>query len=217
VKQPDGTDAGSRSGVVVLTGECRLLRRALRPLVWVILEEVALGAAVDDGRLMARTSARQVAQQLGVNPSTAAEALRVLGRRGLVSMERETGPAGRFGLSVYQLRPPAGLTVIQPCTAEPLMVLPTMAQPDTAGAGTVSPCVVVPQMESSSVKIPVPGQPRNAAVGTETDPTSVMPEPAGHGATPGEGRRRRAGGPTASPGSSRHPGQTALDLGLGSS
>ncbi len=109
MKQPDGDNAGSGSGVVLLSGECRPLRRALRPLVWVVLEEVALDAVVEDGSLVARTSARHVAERLGVNPGTAAEALRVLGRRGLVGLEREKGPAGRFGLSVYQFRPPTGL------------------------------------------------------------------------------------------------------------
>ena len=84
-----GDNAGSGSGVVLLSGECRPLRRALRPLVWVVLEEVALDAVVEDGSLVARTSARHVAERLGVNPSTAAEALRVLGRRGLVGLERE--------------------------------------------------------------------------------------------------------------------------------
>jgi hypothetical protein len=209
--------AGSGSGLVVLSGECRLLRRALRPLVWVILEEVALDADVDDGRLVARISARQVAQQLGLNPSTAAEALRVLGRRGLVSMERETGLAGRFGLSAYQLRPPAGLTVIQPCTAEPFMVSPALVQPPVEEPTVASPSVEAPHAESSHLREREPGRPGRPAVRADTSPTSVAPDADSSGATPGDGPRRRAS-TTASPGSYRHcPGQTALDLGLGSS
>jgi hypothetical protein len=48
----------------------RPLRRALRPLVWVILEEVALDAVLEDGCLVARTSARQIADRLGLDPTT---------------------------------------------------------------------------------------------------------------------------------------------------
>src|SRR5262249_10863559 len=112
------------SYTVLLLDECRALRRALRPLVWMTLEEVALSALVEDGRLVARTSARQVAERVGVVPGTAATALRALRERGLVSSSREKGPAGRFGLSVYELGPVAGLLVIHPRTTEPLMVSP---------------------------------------------------------------------------------------------
>jgi DNA-binding transcriptional ArsR family regulator len=184
----------------------------------VVLEEIALDAVLEDGWLVARTSARQVAERLGVNPTTAAEALRVLGRRGLVSLEREKGPDGRFGLSVYQFRPSAGLTVVQPCVAEPHVVSPSMVQSDTAGAVVVSSCLAEPQVESSRLVALVPGRPRTSAVGADPRPTSAASDPDGSGATAGDGSPRRRGRSTASPGSSRHcPGQTALDLGLGSS
>ena len=80
-----------RLAAVLLSADCRPLRRALRPLVWVTLEEVALDAVVEDGRLVARTSARQVAERLGIDPGTAAAALRDLRKRGLVTSFRETG------------------------------------------------------------------------------------------------------------------------------
>ena len=86
----------------MLSADCRPLRRALRPLVWVTLEEVALDAVVEDGRLVARTSARQIADRLGIDPTTAAEALADLRKRGLVTPGAGEGPAGRFGLSVYR-------------------------------------------------------------------------------------------------------------------
>ena len=209
--------------MVFLSGECRSLRRALRPLVWVVLEEVALDAEFDAGGLVARTSARQVAEHLGVNPSTAAEALRVLARRGLVSLEREKGPAGRFGLSVYQLRPPAGLSVVQPGATEPpmvspSMVSPSMVRPDMDGAIQLSPCVVAPHAESSRLDERASGRPGRRVVETDVRPIAVVPDPDSFSAAPGEGSRRRPVRPTASPGSSRRcPGQTALDLGLGSS
>jgi hypothetical protein len=93
----------------------------MRPLIWVTLEEVALDSVFEDGRLVARTSARQIAERLGINPGTAAGALRVLRDRGLLVVEQEQGPTGRFGLSVYTLRAVAGLNVVQPApTSDPL-------------------------------------------------------------------------------------------------
>ena len=89
-----------------------------------ILEEVALDAVFEGGRLVARTSARQIADRLGVDPTTVAKALQTLRKRGLVTLEREKGPAGRFGLSVYTLGPAPGLTLVSPCAADPCMVSP---------------------------------------------------------------------------------------------
>jgi hypothetical protein len=102
----------------------RTLRRQLRPLLWVTLEEVALDAVAEDGRWVARTSARQVAERLGIDPSTANNALRDLRRHGLLTLEREHGPAGRFGLSVYVLGSIPGLTVVPPRVAGPGMAQP---------------------------------------------------------------------------------------------
>ena len=47
---------------ILLSPDCRSLRRSLRPLDWVTLEDVALDAVAEDGRLVCRTSARQVAE-----------------------------------------------------------------------------------------------------------------------------------------------------------
>jgi DNA-binding transcriptional ArsR family regulator len=212
-------DGRSESPGVLLSASCRPLRRSLRPAVWVVLEEVALDAELlDDGRLVARTSARQVAEQLGVNPTTTAEALRVLGRRGLISLEREKGRDGRFGLSAYRILPPAGLMVVQPCMAEPHAVTPSMAQPDTAAALVSSACAAAPQVESSRLEAAAPGAPVNPADEVDLHPTSAAPIRDSSGTILGEGSTRRRDRSTPSPGSSRAcPGQTALDLGLGSS
>ena len=102
---------------VVVSAASRTLRRQLRALVWMTLEEVALDAVAEGDRLVARTSARQVAERLGVAPGTAAGALGVLRDRGLLVLEREQGPVGRFGLSVYVLGPLAGLAVVPPRAA----------------------------------------------------------------------------------------------------
>jgi hypothetical protein len=74
---------------VVVTVALRPLRRRLHPLAWMVFEEIALDAVTEDGRLVAGTSARRVAELLGVDPSTAAAALRVRRDQGLVGLERE--------------------------------------------------------------------------------------------------------------------------------
>jgi hypothetical protein len=124
------------------------LRRRLRPAVWVVLEEVALDAVVEHGRLVARTSARQVAERLGINPGTAADALRVLSRLGLVSLEREKGPAGRFGLSVYQLGSVTGLSLVQPCAVSPGVVSPSLVPPASDASTLGFPRTAAAQVES---------------------------------------------------------------------
>ena len=98
---------------IALSAASRELRRQLRPLAWVTLEEVALDAVSESGRLVARTSARLVAERMGVAPAAAAGALRVLRQRGLLILEHETRPDLRFGLSVYRLEAVPGLAVIE--------------------------------------------------------------------------------------------------------
>jgi DNA-binding transcriptional ArsR family regulator len=198
-------DVGVETLAVLLSGECRVLRRALRPLLWVTLEEVALDAAVEGGRLVARTSARQVAERLGVDPGTAATALRALRERGLVALEREKGPGGRFGLSVYELGPVAGLSVVRPRTAAPMTVSPQLGA-TPAGRAT-----------SEAAE---PGRPDRLASGTAG--ADVVACPAVAGPNGSDGRRRvgsasRPGHGTAAGASSAQavqcPGQETFDLG----
>lgn len=111
-----GHDVAAAPAIVVSTAT-RGLRRQLRPVAWMVLEEIALDAAIEPGRLVAHTSARRVAEQLGIDPGSAAGALRLLRDRGLVTMELEAGPAGRFGLAVYVLGNLDGLTILAPCAA----------------------------------------------------------------------------------------------------
>jgi DNA-binding transcriptional ArsR family regulator len=201
VSRGQSGDAGDADLAVLLSGECRTLRRAMRPLVWVTLEEVALDAVVEDGRLVARTSARQVAEHLGVDPGTAASALRVLRERGLVALEREKGPGGRFGLSVYGLGPVAGLSVVRPCMAGPLMVSPQLG---AAGVGAA----------------PERGRPdrlASATVGADVAASPLIADPDGSGAPRRVGFTHRSGqGTAAGAPSAQHVhclGQETFDLG----
>jgi hypothetical protein len=212
-----GDDPTLDTGVVILSGECRPLRRSLRPVVWQVLEEVALDAVVEDGRLVARTSARQVAEGLGIDPGSAAAALRALRQRGLVSPWREKGPAGRFGLSVYQLHPVAGLSVVRPCTAEPFTVSPATGQSCKEEPAVGSPLRVAPCMASSGMKERAPRRPGGQGAGASTGPVWVASDLDSTEAIRGEDSPSSPDHSTDSPGSSRHcSGQTALDLGSGS-
>lgn len=179
---------------VVITAASRTLRRRLRPLAWVTLEEVALDAVTEGGRLVARTSARRVAKRLGVEPGTAANALRALRREGLVMLEREQGPAGRFGLSVYVLGSIPGLTVVRP-----FLVTPCPASPRPVTADPAPPCVERPGAFKPRVAEAHTEGLHAATVGT---PRADRTEPFATSA--------RARGPQC-------PGQTALDLGTASS
>ncbi len=179
------TSRSFEDAVVLLSVAGRTLRRQLRPLAWVTLEEVALDAVAEDGRLVARTSARQVADRLGVDPGTAANALRVLRRHGLLKLEREHGPAGRFGLSVYVLGSIAGLTVVPASAIVPCLGSPSLEKPgaddssavaaDPARARRDGPGAVKPRMAQPDTDVSRPAKVGTAQPArTETPATSAM-------------------------------------------
>ncbi len=117
-------------GRIVLGPAARELRRALRPIEWVVLEDVALDARPDDaGALLAPTSARRVAEHLALTPGAVARALARLRSAGLVSHTRQAGPAGRFGLSAYVLGAVPGLEVLAPESDRPRPAPPRPAPP----------------------------------------------------------------------------------------
>ena len=124
----------------------RELRRTLRPIEWVVLEDVALDARLDGkGDLVAPTSVRRVAEHLGLTPGAVARALARLRSAGLVTHARQPGPAGRFGLSAYVLTPVAGLDVVHvsdPDGAPPHPAAPGLAPPRPAPPRIVPPRVV---------------------------------------------------------------------------
>jgi len=148
---------------VVVSAASRSLRRQLRPLVWVTLEEVALDAVVEDGRLVSRTSARRVADRLGIDPGTASRALGDLRRRGMLVLEREHDAAGRFGLSVYVLGSIAGLRVLSPCVEEPCADLPRLENSPVGSqlsqSTAIAPLYAFGNGARSSTAEQCPGQP----------------------------------------------------------
>ncbi len=117
-------------GRIVLGPAARELRRSLRPIEWVVLEDVALDARRDDaGALVAPTSARRVSEHLALTPGTVARALAALRSAGLVTHARQAGPAGRFGLSAYVLGAVPGLDVLAPESDRPRPAPPPPAPP----------------------------------------------------------------------------------------
>jgi DNA-binding transcriptional ArsR family regulator len=214
-------DDGPGTHAVLLGAECRPLRRALRPLVWVTLEEVALDAVVEDGRLLARTSARQIADRLRLDPTTVAGALKALRQRGLVTLEREKGPAGRFGLSVYSLGPVPGVTVVSPggadpCVVSPHVVRPVVAEPGMLAPSSDQPCRDTPTPVASDIAQPCmdPPDTDRADVGAPDTAYATSGRPsAAVGRADRESRARSRPSSTLS----QCPGQTAFDLGVGSS
>ena len=125
-------------GRVVLGPAARELRRALRPIEWVVLEDVALDARRDGtGALVAPTSARRVAEHLALTPGAVARALARLRSAGLVTHARQAGPAGRFGLSAYVLGPVPGLEVLAPESDRPCPSPPHVERPRAVDAHMV--------------------------------------------------------------------------------
>ncbi len=148
-------DAGVR---LMIGPTSRELRRLLRPIEWVVLEDVALDArADDDGILVAPTSARRVAEHLGLTPGAAARALGRLRSAGLLTYSRQTGPAGRFGLSAYVLGSIPGLGVLSPAEA-PENAGPHPAPPHPAAPHVASPRAVERHMVAAGTSGPHGGE-----------------------------------------------------------
>lgn len=94
---------GRRAGAdLFVAAESRQARRRLGPTAWAVLEDVALDAYLDDhARLVAVTSVRRVALQLGISKDTAARALLRLADAGLVERQSRRDESGTFSASVY--------------------------------------------------------------------------------------------------------------------
>ena len=138
---------------MIVRDASRALRRSVRPVVWVVLEELALTAVTVDGIMMASTSARAIAADLGLDPATTASALRVLRDRGLVELTRETGAAGRFGLSVYRLGPIPGVDMLAPCPEPPRVDEPHMVTSDMDGGAAPGRRTPRPRRSSPSKEV----------------------------------------------------------------
>ena len=106
------------------------------------LDILTLDAEWRDGRLVASTSARLVAEHLRIDPGTAAAGLRRLREHGLVELTQASGADGRFGLAVYTLHLPDGIEVCSRHTYPTHTVQPHTEKPDTVIIGADSRLVL---------------------------------------------------------------------------
>ncbi|MGH9023883.1 MAG: MarR family transcriptional regulator [Acidimicrobiia bacterium] len=192
---------GAAAGWLRIGPGARGLRKALRPIEWMVLEEVALDADLDgDGRLVAPTSARRVAENLGLTPGAVSRALGHLRTLGLVDHVRQAGAGGHFGLSLYVLAPVAGMAVepgwdqltvdadapspVSPAATvdSPSPEKPWVAKPDVVGTAPVKTRTAVGTAADASVPVPV-----TAAA------SSKSASPRGRGGPAGATGRRRRG------------------------
>jgi hypothetical protein len=132
---------------VVVWSHARDLLRTFRPQMWVVLQDLALDADWRDGRLVASSSARMVADHLQIDPGTAAAALRALRDRGVAELCQTSGAAGRFGLASYTLRLPPGLEIVPPHLGTPHAGEPHTERPHAEG-----PHAENPHMEQTSTE-----------------------------------------------------------------
>jgi len=110
----DGRVVPGREPYVTVFRASRQIKREVGLLAWGILEDIALSADLDaDGRLVAATSIRQIADHLGVNKSTVNKHLHQLRRRRLVVWQDQGRDARRrFEPSIYVIEPAAGLGLL---------------------------------------------------------------------------------------------------------
>ncbi len=105
----------------------REVLRSLPPVATVVLLDVTLDARTECGGLAAATSARLIADHIGVDAATAGRALRNLRDAGLLALTTSTQDA-RFALSSYRLTGPIrGLIVAAPCVGPTRAVKPRAA------------------------------------------------------------------------------------------
>ena len=150
--------SGGERGVVVWS-HGRDLLRVFRPQAWVVLQDLAFDAEWRDGRLIASSSARLVAEHLHVDPGTAAAALRTLRNRGAVELTQSSGAGGRFGLAAYTLLLPPGVEVVSPRREGPRAVRPRSEIADRVEPVLHEPCVETAHTVASSRKAPMPEAP----------------------------------------------------------
>ena len=147
-----------------------------------------------------------MADLLQVDPGSAARAMRVLREHGLVMLEREKGPAGRFGLSVYVLGKVAGLTVLGPGAVEPRPADPWLEEPEG-----VKPHTAAAGAEKPSADGPYGATPTTALPHRATEPASQESGLRPQAMASAQADRPRKSAPLALP-AMQIPGQGTLDL-----
>ena len=87
VESPEFPSSPLPGSALLLFPACRALRRALGATAWAVFEDVVHDAVAGERGLVSATSARVVAEHLGITPGTAAAALRKLRALGRIAVE----------------------------------------------------------------------------------------------------------------------------------
>ena len=140
----DGRVVGRAEAFAKVFPSSRLVKKAVGLAAWGVLEEIAIDATLDtEGRLVAETNVRRIADNLGLNKDTVTKYLRRLREYGFVLQEetRDDG-SGRYETCRYVLDPSAcverfthtpskrDVEVIEPCPKTPDMAAPDMVFSD---------------------------------------------------------------------------------------
>lgn len=142
----DGRVAGRAEPFAKVFASSRLVKRAVGLTAWGVLEDIALDASLDaEGRLVAETSARAIAANLGLNKETVTRHLARLREHGFVLHEEvRAHSSGRYETARYVLDPAACLERFThtppprggaPCTENPDTVKPVYGKPVHGSAG----------------------------------------------------------------------------------
>ena len=128
---------GPGSCTVALGPHADAVRREVGPIAWSCLEVAVAASHATATGAVAMISVRTLADTLAVSKDTAARAVLVLRRAGLVSPIQPRTRAGAFARGSYQLHVPADVLscgrvarvhararVIAPCSVEQLALLP---------------------------------------------------------------------------------------------
>ena len=128
----DGRIVGRAEPFAKVFPSSRAVKKAVGLLAWGVLEDVALDAIIDEhGRLVAETTARRIAANLGLSKTTVHKHLAKLREYGFVLPEElRDDTTGRYEVSCYVIDPTA---CIERFTATPT----GLAEPSTSAA---NPC-----------------------------------------------------------------------------
>ena len=117
----DGRIVGRAEPFAKVFPSSRAVKRAVGLMAWAVLEDIALDARIDDrGRLVAETTVRRIAANLGLNKDTVTKYLGRLREHGFVLQEESREVAsGRYEPCRYVLDPSAGIERFTVTPAEP--------------------------------------------------------------------------------------------------
>jgi hypothetical protein len=145
----DGRIVGRAEPFAKVFPSSRVVKRAVGLAAWAVLEDIALDATLDaQGRLVAETNVRRIADNLGLNKDTVTKYLRRLREYGFVLQEetRDDG-SGRYETCRYVLDPSAcverfthtpsrrDVEAVEPCPKVSDTVTPAPVSEDTGHGG----------------------------------------------------------------------------------